>query len=421
MPITNGYMTAPTCFGFDMWGKEGRIEEFPGIEFRYTWNGGGETTGLDGSHRCGTDEEWLRGCLFSDGPPSIDPATGQPVCCGPPRLMVTGGEAHGGEVLITMGRHVPAGGEAHGGALVMAHMLHPRGGEAHGGLTFALRSALARGGEAHGGGLGMSHMLHPSGGEALGGVAFAGPGQFPRGGEAHGGNAYEPSITIVQETGINFTVPPITSNFFTGTAFPVNPDIHRSIVVVVWVVDFLTPNPSAWIVSDTYGNPYSLERASVQGNMAVAIFHSVGALMLTGSGFACTLRLPAGHNAYIGMDAFDVKGITHVGPMSYGLVANGFGGPDLPLGPATFNLPGALGFSAVIGRPEGRNFDWNHVMIRRGQFAFIDGSTVIASCAVAREFYQSALKEFTYLIHEEHPGSDFENARLLTVFQPPRN
>lgn len=111
VPPTNPVFTLPNVFGSRLWERpRSKCQPTPPDA------GPGETLGPitfwkgvvagapDGSHFCGTPEQWLRGASVDDPRPAIDPATGQPVCCPRPRIpsrLAAGGTVDSGLSLLS--------------------------------------------------------------------------------------------------------------------------------------------------------------------------------------------------------------------------------------------------------------------------------------------------------------------------------
>ena len=104
--------TLPTIFSFDSWPKEGRKEEFPGIEWVYSYDQGIRNNYADGRTYCGTPEQWLLGPLTIDPKPGRNPITGYPVCCSYPSglIQVIGGLLLDGSAAFLQGLYYPGAG-----------------------------------------------------------------------------------------------------------------------------------------------------------------------------------------------------------------------------------------------------------------------------------------------------------------------
>jgi hypothetical protein len=195
-----------TVFGIRNWEQQeipAGIGEEPG---RGPYYRGTDTLGLTGDHFCGTEQQWLRGASPLDPLPDINPATGQPVCCGPGPLAAAGGAAAGGNSQTngtftffggaaaggnskTFLRLTSTGGEADGGNSATAAMITSTGGEADGGNSSTAAMITSTGGEADGGNSSTAAMITSTGGEADGGTSTGLAGLFSSGGSSAGGNS----------------------------------------------------------------------------------------------------------------------------------------------------------------------------------------------------------------------------------------
>lgn len=363
VPMTNPTFTLETIFGFNEYDKDGLDPVYPGVEFDYRWATSALSLFPAGSSFCGTADQWLHGCLSTDPLPPVDPATGRFVCCGGATLMIQGGEAHGGQLLIPGLGRAALGGEAHGGRAVRIGLVAALGGEAHAGelrraqwlvsvgdggeahggelspgaLTLAFGGEAhggaatyfgfqIRGGEAHGGGPGIVPIPHqPPVAEVYGGIStpvFHGrlPGgtgeggraalvsaSVPLGGEAHGGGATpsQPSVTVVQSTGLASTAGGQAQVQTPLTPAPVT--LGNKLVVLVWTYNTSDDDPSTYTVTDNLGNVYTVDIRNTLVASPCAVFSAP--ITHAGGTVQVTVQLPGGHTGYLNAVAVEIAGV----------------------------------------------------------------------------------------------------------------
>lgn len=401
VPRTNPTFTLPTIFGFDEYTKDGVDPVYPGVEFGFKWASGPVSLFPFGVSFCGTPEQWERGCLTTDPAPSVNPATGRFACCGGGALMVRGGEAHGGMLMVpapflqVLGGEahggasfrvlppLPRGGEAHGGNLARVQWFTPifAGGEAHGGLPFGLGFFLVTGGEAHGGAIfsftatadggeahgglpvvtrgstvfagGEAHggfslwffMEPPGGGTGHGGVPTMGSAAAPAGGAGHGGVATtsQPSIAVVQQTPLTSTAGGQNSVQTPFTSAP--PTLGNKLVVLVWTFNTNDDDPATYTVTDNLGNTYTLDI----GNTMVASPCAVFSAPVTHAGGAAqvTVQFPGGHTGYLNACLVEISGVPS--NVTEASAQGGSGGAvnTIQTPPITTTHPGCILFSII--------------------------------------------------------------------------
>jgi hypothetical protein len=147
------------------------------------WEGGRRAhwektpVGVDGSHRCGTDEDFTQGGTYDPNPPLVQyGALGWPLCCDPPRKCYGGGGAGGyGTVSVVPPIHTYGGAGAGGsGTVAVIAIDRPTGGvEVGGRVTDLLHYVDAPSGGVEVGGELRELFLGvdtPSGGVEVGGL-----------------------------------------------------------------------------------------------------------------------------------------------------------------------------------------------------------------------------------------------------------
>ena len=347
VPRTNPTFTLPTIFGFDEYTKDGVDPVYPGVEFGFKWASGPVSLFPFGVSFCGTPEQWERGCLTTDPAPSVNPATGRFACCGGGALMVRGGEAHGGMLMVPAPFLQVLGGEAHGGASFRVLPPLPRGGEAHGGNLARVQwfTPIFAGGEAHGGFSLWFFIEPPGGGTGHGGVPTMGSAAAPAGGAGHGGVATtsQPSIAVVQQTPLTSTAGGQNSVQTPFTSAP--PTLGNKLVVLVWTFNTNDDDPATYTVTDNLGNTYTLDI----GNTMVASPCAVFSAPVTHAGGAAqvTVQFPGGHTGYLNACLVEISGVpSNVTETS---AQGGSGGAvnTIQTPPITTTHPGCILFSII--------------------------------------------------------------------------
>ena len=188
VPLTNPFLELFTCFQWDQWNQVRADETFPGFERAYTWNRGIDAWHFSGASFCGSAEQWAEGCLTTD-PVSVDPITGQPTCCGLGLLRWIGGQADGGQVLVSAPQ-TRGGGQEEGGSVAGQSLFRAAGGQEEGGEGWYSASVSFFGGQEEGGSVAGSTLFRAAGGQEEGGSASYNASRTLAGGQEEGGEAY---------------------------------------------------------------------------------------------------------------------------------------------------------------------------------------------------------------------------------------
>jgi hypothetical protein len=154
-------------FGSRSWDLESEYPLKLGEVFERQWHSGREEIDVRGIGLCGSIDQWENGCSNGDAVRPLNPGTGQPCCCGPGSLAITGGAAAGGPSLQALNvLQEITGGAAAGRVPIIQEIA---GGAAAGSVDYGKKEIT---GGAAGGGptpFGLGKAVRVEGGAAGGG------------------------------------------------------------------------------------------------------------------------------------------------------------------------------------------------------------------------------------------------------------